>query len=237
MEWLDRVLREQYQQVGILKVTDEKCIFHLRHKTLGTDLVWKTFPGSGEAYRCLMGISHPHLPRIFEVQEENGRCTVLEEYIDGITVSEILESGLYTEEGASLIGVCLCDALSLLHEQGFVHRDVKPENVTVDNNGRILLMDFDICRRFKRSQTADTQAIGTAGYAAPEQFGMAQSDCRTDIFSMGILLNAMVTGEHPSRKMAKGRLGRVIDRCIQVDPDKRYQTADKLKRALTLLTQ
>ncbi|MBQ1262673.1 MAG: serine/threonine protein kinase, partial [Oscillospiraceae bacterium] len=73
---------------------------------------------------------------------------------------------------------------------------------------------------------------GTVGYASPEQLGIAQTDARTDVYAVGVLLNVMITGKHPSEKLAKGKVGRVVRRCTSVNPDERYQTAEKLSEAL-----
>ena len=78
----------------------------------------------------------------------------------------------------------------------------------------------------------DTVVMGTVGYASPEQLGVAQSDARTDIYAVGVLLNVMITGKHPSEKLAKGKAGRIVRKCTSVNPDERYQTAEKLANAL-----
>lgn len=74
--------------------------------------------------------------------------------------------------------------------------------------------------------------MGTVGYASPEQLGVAQSDARTDIYAVGVLLNVMITGKHPSEKLAKGKAGRIVRKCTNVNPNERYQTAEKLSNAL-----
>ena len=79
---------------------------------------------------------------------------------------------------------------------------------------------------------SDTQVLGTTGFAAPEQYGLSQSDARADIYSLGILMNVMLTGKHPSKKMVKGHLGRVVARCTQVNPEKRYRDVVHLMAAL-----
>ena len=94
------------------------------------------------------------------------------------------------------------------------------------------LIDFDASRFFKKGQSKDTVIIGTAGYAAPEQLGFAQSDERTDIFALGVLMNVMLTGEHPTNKLYKGKLRKVIEKCIQLDPQKRYKNVEELKKIL-----
>ena len=76
------------------------------------------------------------------------------------------------------------------------------------------------------------QVLGTTGFAAPEQYGLSQSDIRTDIYAMGILINVMLTGEHPSRKLAEGKMGRIVDRCTHVNPQRRYKNVLRLMEAL-----
>ncbi len=74
--------------------------------------------------------------------------------------------------------------------------------------------------------------LGTTGFAAPEQYGLSQSDVRTDIYALGVLINVMLTGEHPSRRLAEGRMGRVVQRCTQVNPEKRYKDVLHLMEAI-----
>lgn len=95
-----------------------------------------------------------------------------------------------------------------------------------------MLIDFDAARLHKPSRENDTVVLGTTGFAAPEQYGLSQSDARADIYSLGVLMNVMLTGEHPSRKLASGRLGRVVQRCTQVNPEKRYRSAIHLMEAI-----
>ena len=87
-----------------------------------------------------------------------------------------------------------------------------------------------LCRA-ARAQGIHT-AAETTGFAAPEQYGLSQSDTRTDIYSLGVLMNVMLTGQHPSKKLAEGRLGRIIQRCTQINPAKRYKNVLHLMEAL-----
>lgn len=222
--WLEATMRDQFSLVKVLKENDKSKIMQLRHRTMQRDLIERKFVGDSAVYKILMGISHPNLPRIFEVQQNGDTVFVLEEYIDGITVADILENGLYTEQGVKAVVSPLCDALQVLHENSIIHRDIKPENVMITNDGNVKLIDFDAAKLYKPHRSADTNVIGTVGYAAPEQFGISQSDGRTDIFALGILMNVMLTGEHPSKKLYHGKLSKMILKCTQIDPDKRYQT-------------
>ena len=112
-----------------------------------------------------------------------------------------------------------------------VHRDVKPENIILRGDNAVLI-DFNAARLHKPEASADTQILGTVGFAAPEQYGLSQSDLRSDIYSLGVLINVMLTGEHPSKKLVEGRMGRVVQRCTQVNPAKRYQTILSLMEAI-----
>ena len=125
----------------------------------------------------------------------------------------------------------LCSALWVLHSMGVVHRDVKPDNIIIRGKDAVLI-DFDASRIYKNANNEDTQILGTTGFAAPEQYGLSQSDGRADIYALGVLLNIMLTGEHPSRKLAAGRMGRIIQRCTMVNPEKRYKNILHLMEAL-----
>ena len=153
---------------------------------------------------------------------ETAAPVILEEYVQGDTLSEILEGGLLTIAESKQIARQLCSALWVFHSMGMVHRDVKPDNVIIRGKEAVLI-DFDASRIYKSTIQEDTQILGTTGFAAPEQYGLSQSDGRADIYALGVLLNIMLTGEHPSRKLAGGRMGRIVQRCTMVNPSKRYK--------------
>lgn len=218
--------------VSVLKQDENGEVVRLRHKRLGRDVVKIRYQGNAEVYRKLMRVSQKNLPQVYDVYEENGTVTVLEEFIDGLTVSDVLMSGLYTPKGAVVVCRGLCDALFALHSMEIIHRDVKPENVMIDNTGRVVLIDLDASRVFQYGKSKDTRVMGTIGYAAPEQFGYSQTDPRADIFSVGVLMNVMLTGEHPSRKLYDGKLRKIIEKCIAFDPADRYSDVTELKANL-----
>lgn len=91
----------------------------------------------------------------------------------------------------------MCSALAYLHQKGLVFRDLKPSNLMITAAGHVYLIDFGIARLFKGGQTQDTVALGSPGYAAPEQYGKAQSSPRSDIFSQRITLYNLATGDDP----------------------------------------
>ncbi|MGN0569654.1 MAG: serine/threonine-protein kinase [Candidatus Fimenecus sp.] len=229
---LDEILKDQYMVVKVLKKTEAKSIVLLRHKTLQKEIVCRKGQCNADVYRILSAISFSNLPAVYDVAVTENQVTVLEEFVKGTTVSDLLCRGLYNERGVKTVIKSVCDALTVLHNHGIVHRDIKPENVMITDKGTVKLIDFDAARLYKNGQSADTKIIGTAGYAAPEQLGLAQSDERTDIFAVGVLMNVMLTGEHPSKKMYSGKLSKIIEKCIQLDPQKRYATAAELKKYL-----
>ena len=167
-----------------------------------------------------------------DVGEKNGQTVLLEEYIQGDTLSDILSGGLLTTAQAKQLMRQICSALWVLHSMGVVHRDVKPDNIIIRGNEAVLI-DFDASRTYKNTLEEDTQILGTTGFAAPEQYGLSQSDGRTDIYAVGVLLNIMLTGEHPSRKLAPRRMGRIVQRCTMVNPAKRYKNILHLLEVLS----
>lgn len=166
-----------------------------------------------------------------EAAERDGENLVVEEFIEGDNLGFLLEGALFTPGETRAIVKQLCRALWVLHSMAAVHRDIKPENVILRGKDAVLI-DFDAARLHKPGAQADTQVLGTTGFAAPEQYGLSQSDVRTDIYSLGVLINVMLTGEHPSKRLAEGHMGWVVQRCTQVNPQKRYQDVLHLMEAV-----
>ena len=152
---------------------------------------------------------------------------MLEEYIQGDTLGFLLEESLFSPEETKKIVAQVCQALWALHSLGAVHRDVKPENIILRGDTAVLI-DFDAARLHKPQADSDTHILGTTGFAAPEQYGFSQSDACSDIYSLGVLMNVMLTGKHPSSQLAPGRFGRIVTRCTQITPKKRYKNVLRL---------
>ena len=231
-EFLTESVSREYTTVKVLKDSRRSRITLLRHNKTGAPFVFRQFTGSGEVYRRLLTIHCPHLPRVMEVGEKDGRVAVLEEYISGERLDTLLEAGLFSENEVRKTAKEILAGLQVLHSIGAVHRDIKPENIILREGGAVLI-DFDASRIYKETQSADTHILGTTGYAAPEQFGVTQTDHRADIYAMGVLMNIMLTGKHPSKAMAGGKMGRIISKCTMMDPDKRYKSCEALLGALS----
>ena len=138
-------------------------------------------------------------------------------------------------ERALTLTARLCETLGKLHEIGFIHRDVKPEHVLMDAEGELFLIDLDAAMRIEPQKANDTRLLGTTGYAAPEQFGIYQSGPVTDIYAVGVLLNELLLGVHPTIDTPKGKLGKVINKCIMAQMSKRYQNVSELAEVLNKL--
>lgn len=214
-----------------LKSNVHDSVYLARNVQVIRRCIYREFEGNGDVYRTLGRLRSPHLPEVFDVKEENGRVSALEEYIQGDTLAFLLEEKPLSEDTAGDILCQLCNALELLHGAGVVHRDIKPENIMMRGKEAVLI-DFDVSRMVKPEHDTDTRIMGTTGYAAPEQYGFSQTDARADIYAMGILLNEMLTKQHPSKHLAQGRFRPVIERCIEVNVDKRYATAAELREAV-----
>ena len=221
----------EYDTLRVLKQSPRGTVSVVRHKKSGTRYVFRRYSGSGEVYRRLLPVLCPHLPQIMEAAEQDGQTAVLEEYVQGDTLAELLTGATLTEREARQVTMQLCQALHVLHSMGAVHRDVKPENVILRGSDAVLI-DFDAARIYKDESESDTKVLGTTGFAAPEQYGIFQSDERADIFSLGVLLNIMLTGKHPSREMAAGKMGRIVRKCTMTAPEQRYQSARALMEVL-----
>ena len=228
--FLEAVITE-YDTLRVLKQSPRGTVSVVRHKKSGTRYVFRRYSGSGEVYRRLLPVLCPHLPQIMEAAEQDGQTAVLEEYVQGDTLAELLMGARLTEREARQVTMQLCQALHVLHSMGAVHSDVKPENVILRGSDAVLI-DFDAARIYKVASESDTQVLGTTGFAAPEQYGIFQSDERADIFSLGVLLNIMLTGKHPSREMAAGKMGRIVRKCTMTAPEQRYQSARALMEVL-----
>ena len=230
-ESLLEAVTTEYDTLHVLKRSPRGTVSVVRHKKSGTRYVFRRYSGSGEGYRRLLPLLCPHLPQIMEAAEQDGQTAVLEEYVQGDTLAELLTGAKLTEKEARQVTMQLCQALHVLHSMGAVHRDVKPENVILRGSDAVLI-DFDAARIYKDESESDTQVLGTTGFAAPEQYGIFQSDERADIFSLGVLLNIMLTGKHPSREMAAGKMGRIVRKCTMTAPEQRYQSARALMEVL-----
>ena len=196
----------------------------------------------------LKKLSHPNLPSIIDVIDGDGTFLIVMDYIEGRHLESVAkEYGAQSQEDVIEWAKQLCDVLSYLHSRKppIIYRDMKPSNVMLKPDGKVMLIDFGTAREFKENSVADTTCLGTQGYAAPEQYGgHGQTDARTDIYCLGATLYHLLTGHNPSEppyemypirywnpELSSG-LEEIILKCTQKNPDDRYQNCGELLYAL-----
>ena len=188
-----------------------------------------------DIYRYLKNNPIHHMPKIHHVVEDGNTLVVIEDYIPGDTLEEILaREGNLPEAQVLDIAIQLCKILQAFHHAvpPIVNRDIKPSNIKLTEDGIVKLLDMNAAKYCNDLAAKDTVLLETQGYAAPEQYGITQTDERADIYSLGVLLNIMLTGKHPSKELASGRLGRIVQKCTMVNPEKRYKSVLYLMEAL-----
>lgn len=223
----------QYQELDILN--DNEKVMIVRNTITGKIAVKKYMNIEQTAiYAFLKSHRSDFIPQIYEYIQDDRRLIVIEEYIEGRNLEDILCEQKMTVEEAVYIVKQICHALYPLHmaDPAIVCRDLKPENIMVTPENGVKLIDFDIARIVSPGKSRDTVVMGTEGFAAPEQFGRRQTDSRSDIYALGTILNYMILRKFPVEEIVDGKLGAVIRRCIFVNPDERYQNVKELEQAL-----
>ena len=179
-----------------------------------------------------------NLPRIYALYEADDTLTVIEEYISGETLQELLDiCGPLPEKEVLAYGVMLCDILTELHSQTppIIHRDIKPSNIMLTEDGRLVLIDLNAARHFSPEAARDTRLLGTKGFAAPEQYGFAASSPRTDLYALGRLMQTLLAADSSSGVPVSEKADQVLKKCLRLDPADRYESAAQLKKALLKL--
>lgn len=253
------VLLGRYEIAGIVGKGGMSTVYRALDRVSGRMMAVKEVARTGQEQnqpveqslavegRMLKNLSSPHLPKIYEIIEQPEKFMLVMDFIEGESLDKVI-----AREGAQSVdrvlnwGMQICQVLHYLHSQQtpIIYRDMKPANVMLQPDGQLMLIDFGTARVQKVGveMQADTVCIGTAGFAAPEQFGgIGQSTPRTDVFCMGATLYNMVTGHSPCEKpmgilpleqwnpaLANSPISEIIVKCTRNDPDERYQTALEL---------
>lgn len=188
-------------------------------------------------------LDHPALPGIVDIIETEDELYVVMDYIEGESLDRVLKKyGAQPEEIVIGWAVQLCNALGYLHSRKppIIYRDMKPANIMLKPDGNIKVIDLGIAREYKENSIMDTTVLGTAGYAAPEQYGSRQTDSRSDIYSLGMTLHHLLTGIDPRKPdyeyapvrqwvsgLSEG-VEMIIDKCTALSPENRYQSCNEL---------
>lgn len=212
-----------YRKLYVIKQSQKSTVWLCEDEN-GGKAVCKKVNSSPGIYEKLKEAGSNYVPQIYEISKlssgnKNRRNTeIYEEYIDGTTLQELSLS--YKE--ALSVTLQLCRAVEEIHSLGIVHRDIKPSNIMLDGNGDLKIVDFSSARFFKQEMDKDTICLGTQGFAAPEQYGYAQTDFRSDIFAVGQTLRLIFENN------IQFPVGYIIDRCTCFDPDKRFRNCKQI---------
>lgn len=253
------VLCDRYQILKVIGKGGMSTVYQARDLTDGKLLAVKDVEKTGKEAnqvveqslvgegRMLKQLSNNHLPKIYEIIEQPDNFMLIMDFISGESLDKVIaRDGAQPMDRVLDWGMQICEVFSYLHGQPkpIIYRDMKPANVILQPNGHLMMIDFGTARTEKTgvAMQADTVCIGTAGFAAPEQFGgFGQSTARTDIFCLGATLYNMITGHSPCDRpcgilpletwnpaLANCPISYIIYKCTRNDPDERYQTAAEL---------
>jgi serine/threonine protein kinase/tetratricopeptide (TPR) repeat protein len=210
-----------------------------------------------EEARAAARVNHPNVAAIYDVEEYAGRAFIVMEFVEGESLAARLRRGMFPPAHVQALGRQLAAALMAAHGKGVVHRDLKPANIHLTPAGSVKVLDFGVATASSESVTTTSERLvvgdeyggvvqpGTPAYMSPEQLHGANVDHRSDIYSLGVVLFEMATGERPGRApgtvrdvlvsalASAPRLVSVITRAMEIDPDRRFQTADEFGLALT----
>lgn len=225
----------------IAKLNEKSNITVVQHRETGKIYIKKIIPIYNiNVYKELFYHPVKDTPRIYALYENDSKLTLIEEYISGETLSEVLDicKNISENEVISYI-IQLCDILNDLHSfnPAIIHRDIKPSNIILTESGRIVLIDLNAAKQVieNTNKNHDTILLGTEDFAAPEQFGFAPSSIRTDIYAIGVLINTLLTGQVETDNIHNGKLSSIIKKCLQISPKDRYANVMQLKKALMRL--
>ena len=252
-------LEELYENFSLIR-NEKAVVFKARQKSSGLPVLIKITVDEAEKeqfqneYQLLRRIEtecsrqdsslFPRAVQFFEAVGESNQAAIVREFVSGFTVEQLVDMckarpGL-SEEKTLQIGKDVLRMLRILHTMHppVIHRDIKPQNVVMDSNGQCHLIDFGISRCFSEDGAQDTNVMGTRLTAPPEQFGYRQTDQRSDIYSVGVLLRFCLTGEYLERAdaMICKEIRQIIARATQFDPNNRYPGADKMLAAIERAT-
>ena len=251
-------LAEQFPQLEVLELLGQGgmgAVYKARQKHLDRLVALKILPpriGQSQAFadrfvreaRSLARLNDPHIVSVYDFgHTDDGLYYFIMEFVDGTDLRRVIQAGEMSPSEALAIIAQVCDALQFAHDEGIVHRDVKPENILLNKKGQAKIADFGLAKLLGRPATGYTltqagQRMGTPHYMAPEQIEHPNTvDHRADIYSLGVVFYEMLTGELPlgrfaipSQKAALDtRLDTVILRTLEKDPERRYQNISEMK--------
>lgn len=240
---LPEALEKMYEVLSCIKHTDQKQVYIVLHKETGKKTVLKC--GNGlyqriltEERERLLQMNGDGFPKVLTWEEQEEKCFLVREYIEGDTLQELMEREVpLTRQEALEATLQVCRLLGRLHGQNppVIYRDVKPQNVVKTPQGEYVLIDLDTARNYKAGIEEDTVFMGTRGLASPEQFGYQQTDARTDVYGLGMLMLFLLTGGYVKDKNYEAlpaRIKKMLKKCTEFNPKDRYSSMKEAERAL-----
>lgn len=226
---------EKYTIVECFNNTEKSYALLAEDKKNQKKVVAKCFSNNNILYEnnennILKDTESTQIPRFIEEFKNDNYYIVIREYVEGISLDEYLRAQRLDYKSKLELAIRLAYAMRELHSlnPAIIHRDIKPQNIIVKDDGNIAFIDFEISRRYKQGEPVDTTIGGTAGYAAPEQYGFMQTDIRSDIYSYGVVLAWMMKGRAEPLKNSEKGLEKISKKCTEFLPDKRYKNDDAL---------
>ncbi len=238
-EELPAELLERYIPMELLADNGHTQTFLLKEKQGGRQIAAKRYLAENPVTEeeLPLHFAHEGLPVFVEKIRAGNQTFMLREYVPGVPLELYAKTPL-PEKQAVEIARKLCGVLAYLHgmEPPVIHRDIKPGNIIVGPGTKITLIDFDIARRYTRGAKNDTVYMGTQSFSPPEQYGFSQTDNRSDIYSLGVVLCWMLTGEscvaEAADRVQAEVLRKIIRRCTAFDPARRYANVSQVKKDL-----
>ncbi len=196
-------------------------------------------------------INHPNICQVYDIGHENDVDYIVMEYVEGETLRQLIDTkGKLTENEVIKIGIEICSAVQAAHEKGIIHRDIKPDNIMITRQGSVKIMDFGLAKLKRETQPLEPSEIniekgtslslltslstlmGTVFYMSPEQIEKGEIDERTDIFSLGIVLYEMITGQQPFSGLDNLAIMEAILEKEPVPPSALVQVSQKMENII-----
>ena len=254
----------QLEILGFVGQGGMGAVYRARQKELDRIVALKVLPpdiGKDAAFaerfmreaRALAKLNHPGIVTIHDFGRADGLYFFLMEYVDGVSLQQLLARSRVSTREALAIVPQICDALQFAHDQGIVHRDIKPENILLDRRGRVKVADFGLAKIMggvrepapgqgappgASALTEGGKVVGTPQYMSPEQTeNPSEVDHRADIYALGVVFYQMLTGELPGKPIQPPskkveidvRLDEVVLRALETKPERRYQQVSEVK--------
>ena len=251
----------QFEIMGLLGRGGMGVVYKARQTQLDRIVALKILPPADAASRgfverfrrearSLAKLSHPNIVSVYDFGESNGLFFFVMEFVDGLSLREMIRGHRLMPAEALTIVPRICDALQFAHEEGVVHRDIKPENILMDKRGRVKVADFGLAKLLGREETdprltVSGAVLGTPRYMAPEQSENPESvDHRADIYSLGVVFYELLTGELPvgrfplpsEKVQIDVRLDEIVLHALDRDVQRRYQHASEVRNDVEEVT-